>query len=249
MATPRTGKPRGRPPKPPAPDPRPKRERGRPPLPLSRHPDRYFYALVSAFLEGRPPGVSELRVLESSVGALRGVPVHEMEFKNQLGERIGWGKVLASARDARDSRNSKATPQQLKKLATIERRGPDGLVGLYKWGLGQPGSESRNINAFRPFVDNCRHKLKIIGKKPPTDADWMWLDRMTAAWRICLRGEIELAKAAEGAAWLVGEREYFETDMVPVLAERAAQRQKGIKVAEYPPEYFVNLIRQTVREK
>jgi hypothetical protein len=179
-------------------------------------------------------------VLENFAAARLGMLVQEMDFENGLGKRIGWSDVLALARRAG------ATPQQLAKLATIERRGPGGLVGLYRWKLGQHGSESRNRNVFRPFVDNWRHKLNIIRKNPSKIDDLMWLDRMTAAWRVCLSGQIDGEKAAEAAAAICGEREHFDAVMRPVLREHARQRIAGLKQVEASPEYFTNLIGRTV---
>jgi hypothetical protein len=204
---------------------------------LVADPERHFIALLSAHIVlGKLKGLSEACVLETFAAARLGVPVQKMVI-------VGWRDLLALARRAR------ATPPELKKLATIERRGPDGLVGLYKWQLGQQGSESRNINAFRPYVDNWRHKLNIIRKKPSTDADLIWLDRMTAAWILCLRGEIARARHVELLTSLMGEKAHFEAVMWPVLRGCASQRMAGLKQLDASPEYLVNLIRRVVPEK
>jgi hypothetical protein len=91
MVTPRTGRPVGRPPK-------PKTEklassRGRPPLPLSRDPERYFLALLSAYIEiGRLSGVSEGRVLTTFAGFVFGHPVQTPENLSDM-ERTGTYQV------------------------------------------------------------------------------------------------------------------------------------------------------------
>ena len=72
----------GRPPKPkePVPDAKLKRRRGRPPLPLSRDPERYFLALLSAHIEiGKLSGVSEGRVSTTFAGFAFGHPVQAPE--------------------------------------------------------------------------------------------------------------------------------------------------------------------------
>lgn len=74
MATPRTGRPRGRPPK--AKEPTPKRRRGRPKKRLAADPDRYLLAAIQAHIEiGRPRRISELRVAEFFAGLRFGKPI------------------------------------------------------------------------------------------------------------------------------------------------------------------------------
>jgi hypothetical protein len=64
VATPRTGRPRGRPRKPE--EPQPKRDRGRLPLPLAVDLERYFLALLSAHIEiGKLNGTSEAVTLKT----------------------------------------------------------------------------------------------------------------------------------------------------------------------------------------
>ena len=140
-------------------------------------------------------------------------------------------------------------PRERRKLAVIERRGADGLVVLPAWKRGKSGYEWRNMNAFRPLADNWRRKLNVIRGKPPSDPDWMWLDRMTAAWRICLTGQIALARMAELLASLMGEKEHFDAVMRPVLRERASQRMTGLKQVDASPDFLRILIRETLQER
>jgi hypothetical protein len=220
----------GRPPKPKIIE--PARSRGRPPLPLSRDPERYFLALLSAHIEiGRLSGISECRVLDSFAGAREGEPI-EQEDLNCL--------IQLALTD------QSCGPRERRKLAVIERRGADGLVGLPKWKQGKKGSEWHSMNAFRPLADSYRRKLNVIRVKPPSDPDWMWLDRMTAAWRICLTGQIASARMAELLTSLLGENEHFDAVMRPVLRVRASQRMAGLKQAEASPDFLRNLIRGTL---
>jgi hypothetical protein len=243
MVTPRTGRPVGRPRKAKEglPDSAPKRGRGRPKLPLARDSERYFLALVSAHIElGKLKGLVEGYVLEKFVAARYGEAVAKMEIEYR-GKRIGLTDLLSMARASPN-----CGPRELRKLEDIERRGADGLVGLPEWKRGRKGSESRNTNVFRPIADALRHKLHGIRTKPRGDPDKRWLQAMTLAWCPCLCGEQEDVARARRLVDCVGEREYFETKMLPLMAERAAEREPGSRTTESPPEYLANLIRRTI---
>jgi hypothetical protein len=213
-------------------------------LPLFRDPERYFLALLSAHIEiGKQMGVAESRVLKSFAAAQHGEPLEKMEFEHR-GNRIGLTDVLNMARAS-----PTCGPREGRMIAAIERPGADVFVALRAWKRGKKGSEWHNMNAFRPLADNWRRKLNVTRAKPPSDPDWMWLDRMTAAWRVCLSGQIALARVAELLASVCGEREHFDAVMRPALAELASQRMAGLKQEDRSPDFLLNLIRETLRER
>jgi hypothetical protein len=85
---------------------------------LATDPERYFIALLSAHIVlGKLKGLSETCVLESFAGARLGTPVQEIDFRNGLGEKIGWSDVLALARPA----NRKALATFRRKIGELER--------------------------------------------------------------------------------------------------------------------------------
>lgn len=200
---------------------------------LSSDPERNFLALLSAHIEIRTPGVSESLVLETFAAARYGDPVEPEDLTDLINVALT---------------SPTCGPQERRKLAAIERRGTDGLVGLRAWKRGKKGSEWHNMNAFRPLADNWRRKLNVIRGKPPSDPDWMWLDRMTAAWRICLTGQIAYARITELLTSLMGEKEHFDAVMRPVLRKRASQRMAALKQADASPDFLRILIRETLRE-
>jgi hypothetical protein len=177
------------------------------------------------------PGVSESLVLETFAAARYGEPIEQ----GDLTDLINLALTSPSCR-----------PRERKKLAAIERRGADALVGLRTWKRGKRGSEWHSMNAFRPLADNWRRKLNVIRGKPPSDPDSMWLDRMTAAWCVCLTGQITLENAAELSATICGERGHFDSVMRPVFRERARQRMAGLKEVDASPDFLLNLIRETL---
>lgn len=132
-------------------------------------------------------------------------------------------------------------------LSNMERTGTY-LVGMPRWLRGGVSSSWRGRNSFRPLADNWRRKLSRIRAMPSTDPDWKWLRAMTLAWRTCLWGEIRHARQAEFLAASVGETEFFDAKMRPVLEERAEQRKAGMTRAEVSPEFMINLIRTTANE-
>jgi hypothetical protein len=211
MVTPRTGRPRGRPPKPKIV--KPARSRGRPPLPLSRDPERYYLALLSAHIEiGRLSGVSEGLVLTTFAGFAFGRPVQ--------------------------------TPEN---LSNMERTG-NYYVGMSGWLRGGESGAWRGRNSFRPLADNWRRKLSRIRTKPKGNPDKRWLQAMTLAWCPCLCGEQEDEGRAAYFAASAGEKEYFEATMRPIMNERWAQREAGVKRAEVSPEFMIHLIRTTATD-
>jgi hypothetical protein len=200
-------------------------------MPLSRDPERYFLALLSAHIETRARGVSESLVLETFAAARYGEPIEQQDLTDLL------NLALISP---------SCGPQERRKLAAIDRRGADALVGLRAWKRGKRGSEWHSMNTFRPFADNWRRKLNVIRGKSPSDPDRIWLDRMTTAWRICLTGQIEYKGIAELLTSLTGEKKHFDAVMWPVLRERASQRMAGLKRVDASPDFLRNLIRETL---
>ena len=94
MVTPRTGRPRGRPPKPKVI--KSPRSPGKPPL--VRDPERYRFAFISAHIElGKLRGLTEIRVLMTFAGVLHGEPYQPPE-NLALVEREGVRVQLASPR-------------------------------------------------------------------------------------------------------------------------------------------------------
>jgi hypothetical protein len=93
---------------------------------------------------------------------------------------------------------------------------PKGWVGANK----AQGPGWLNRNAFRAYADDLRIRVRKIRQKPPSDNDRRWLAAMSVAWKICLQGNLRMNNRAEALAAIVGEREYFNSVMQPVLYER-----------------------------
>jgi hypothetical protein len=120
-------------------------------------------------------------------------------------------------------------------------------VGM-RWLQGVESEEWRGMNSFRPIAETLMRKLRRIRAKPSSHPDWKWLRAMTLAWRTCLWGELRHLRQAGFLAASVGEAEYFNATMRPLLAERAAQRKAGATRSEVSPEFMTNLIRTTVTD-
>jgi hypothetical protein len=81
------------------------------------------------------------------------------------------------------------------------------------------GLSYRHGNAFRPWVDDLRRKLRRLRRSNADDA--RWLVAMGRAWDICLDGAIERLDEAQRLAEAVGEREHFQMRMRPELIARS----------------------------
>jgi len=191
-----TGRPRGRPRKSVASP--AARLRGRPQEPLANDPNRYALAIFEAHLRGADVhGISELRMAETLVG-------------------IAFGAVVQ-------------TPDNFERLACGQ---PYQVwmppVKLPPWRLKQDPSERgenwRYGNAFRPWADDLRRKLRRLRKGQNDDANW--LRAMSLAWYICLQGNGDKVEDARQLARSVGESEYFEKGMLSHLVRTHEQRQR-----------------------
>ena len=93
MATPRTGRPRGRPPK--VKELEPKRSQGRPNKRLASDPDRYLLAAIQAHIEiNRPRRISETRIAELFAGLRFGKPVRTRENFEAMNNRAKFRVFL-----------------------------------------------------------------------------------------------------------------------------------------------------------
>jgi hypothetical protein len=184
-----------------------KGKRGRPREPLARDPDRYLLALVQAHVDiAKLHGVSERHVVETYAGLLYGRLIH-----------------------SRANVESLARGERFQVQFERDQFAPKGWAGTSE----MPGPGWLNKNAFRPYADNLRRKLRKIRNMPPSASDRRWLAAMSVAWRICLQGNVRDCVAAL-AAWgiclqdnprdcakaltsCVGEETYFYSVMQPVL--------------------------------
>jgi hypothetical protein len=85
------------------------------------------------------------------------------------------------------------------------------------------GVNWRHGNAFRPWADDLRRKLRRLRCSGNEDAKW--LEAMSKSWQICLDGTIERLEEAQRLAESVGEREYFQKYWRPILEECFERRR------------------------
>jgi hypothetical protein len=189
MVTKRTGRPCGRPGKPVSD--KIKLSPGRPPKALATDPDRYFLAIIQANIDAAEPhGISERHVCETYAGLKFGRPIRSQENMRALA--LGHPFHVEFNR---------------------ERHRLRGWVGA----SGEQGAGWLNRNAFRPYADGLRAKLRKIRQNPPSDPDRRWLAAMSSSWSICFKGNLRLKGHAEALAALVGEMVYFRERMQPTL--------------------------------
>lgn len=84
------------------------------------------------------------------------------------------------------------------------------------------GINWRSGNAFRPWADDLRRKLRRLRTAQNEDSEW--LRSMSLAWYICLMGGAEYVANARRFAETAGEQEYFEQIMHPELLARHRER-------------------------
>ncbi len=108
------------------------------------------------------------------------------------------------------------TPENLSAMSA----GKPYAVRAPAWRGREGGFDWRNKNSFRPIADALRLKAHRMRKDPAADQDARWLDHMSWAWLICLERYVDLEGLAEYLADAVGEREYFDAWMRPMLRGR-----------------------------
>jgi hypothetical protein len=95
---------------------------------------------------------------------------------------------------------------------------------------GDPqGFDWRNRNSFRAIGDSCRLNVRRRRKDPAIDADARWLAHMSWADRICRERRVEFEDLAEYLAEEVGELDFFNREMRPMLRELRAPGFSRIK--------------------
>ena len=171
-----------------------KRRRGAPRKVLTDDPDRYFLALLQANIDAAAPGgISERRVVDTFASLRYGA----LDPTTQNFALMEQGKPFRVHFD-------------------LSRHKTRGWVGANK----SAAKGWLYQNAFRPFADDLRSKVRKIRSMPPTHPDRRWLAAMSIAWRICLRGDFRAKDCAEALAGAVGERAYFLSAMQPTLFRR-----------------------------
>jgi hypothetical protein len=190
MVTKSTGRPRGRPRKSVAsPAVRPAHS---PSMPLANDPDRWALAFVERGIRaGTAQGISELRIIDTFVSLKRG---GLLRTPDNL-ERFRSGRPF--------------------RVWTPPLRLPPWRV---KQGLSDRCESWRYKNAFRPYVDDFRSKLRRYRKR---DDDARRLRTMADIWEICLRGN-RVDKARRLAA-SIGETKHLEEILRPSFFTYAAR--------------------------
>jgi hypothetical protein len=197
------------------------RLRGRPQGLL--HDDwRYLYAATEAMIENARLGghLSELRICENMAGHMIGRPLRPGEFILEDGVASVGGKGLEAMRAGQafpvvHRRWDEAKPHVRADLRAKEPHPPKD--GQWPWRFG---------NEFRPTADNIRKKLRRLRKEPVTSVNGRWFTAMVKAIRICAQGSDHLADFAAHQAAAVGEGQYFERTLDPILRATAALRQR-----------------------
>jgi hypothetical protein len=119
----------------------PKRARGRPAKTLANDPDRYFFAVAQANIDaGKQHGFAERRIADTYVSL-------------RYGRVLQWSKNLEAF--------ALGHPYQV-----VFKHRLRGLVGA----VGEQCAGWLNRNAFRPYADGLRLRLRKIRAKPPSDA-------------------------------------------------------------------------------
>ncbi|MGO9770413.1 MAG: hypothetical protein ACLPSW_12825 [Roseiarcus sp.] len=186
------GRPLGRPRK--QIEPPPKRRRGRPEKNIISNPKRYLFAIIQANIDAaRVYGISERRVVDHYAALIYGIPFQSKENIDALMHDELF-KVIFDT--------SSYTLKGEKEYYAGANRG-----WYYQ-------------NAFRPFADELRGKLKKIRGLTPSHPDRRWLAAMSIGWRICLQGDLRAKDRAEALSGLIGESAYFQNTMRPILFRR-----------------------------
>jgi hypothetical protein len=191
------------------------RRRGRPPKPLETDPDRHWLALLQALIAaGRAAGISA-QVMAVAVVSLR---------YGDLTPDPGFVERFKSTRNRPtcDCKRCRLINFDLRTNVEAMYRGEAFNVFAPKYEGDPHGSSWRDGNAVRPRADNALRRLREI-------KDARWLAEMVRAWKICLGGRMEDAGLAKRIARDLGEGEYFETIMAPVLNDRFTQLVTGLE--------------------
>jgi hypothetical protein len=202
---------------------KPKRRRGRPHLDLTKHRERYWWALAQAHIDiGKERALPEFNIAEMLV-TFRFAKLQNPEAwrDGSLLEFRLYGWMQGKKRE---------------ELAEAMFRGDRKRGAAH---LRGDALEHRDSTAYRPMADNLVRPLRKIRSLPVNDPNRVWLAWMTRAWKICLNGEVEQAPRAARFAANAGELDYFNAIMRPVMILRS---QQGVDHAEWLAKNIQSLI-------
>jgi hypothetical protein len=255
MATPKTGRPRGRP--------KGSTGGGRPPKSLADDQWRYLYAAAAEAIDRHSrlvDGLSEMRICLLATLFMFGRPVRAGESimddapiitARKLSEARG-GPLIGIVHESWDKPDVRAALQNKpRKRAEFLGKEPwDRAPSHVRSGVTRQNAHREHAallanetwfkrNAFRREAKNLRDRLRYLSE--PTNANWRHFSGLKTIVRMVL-DEPERVERAASIAAEIGESDYFERTVRPLMANRASSRHLGFGLPPFDLPELVWLI-------
>jgi hypothetical protein len=200
----------------------PKRPKGRPAKPIATDPERYLKAFIQALIDHED-------FMES-----QGL-ISDKASANKIAEMLiglRYGRLPEGGRHIETKEGGKITAEE--NLLAMMNGKPFYVYAEPKNGCAiyrskENGDRWRDGNTFRPTTHNVLKDLRLARNGPPDDPSRQWLAAMSMIWKDCFQSDISFSPVAERLADAIGEREYFQAVMKPVMIAHAALRDTGFQ--------------------
>jgi hypothetical protein len=168
-------------------------------------------------------GASALKACEAAAGFMLGRPLGKGEVVVEDGAPItdwksSWDAMQRGSPFTVVHRRWDKLPER-GRIGELTNKPHPPATGSWPW---------RARNEFRPTADSVNHRLKLWRSAPLSNENARWLASMARIMRICFAGLEGRAEFAATLAADIGEKDYFDEVLRPILRDRAARRALGL---------------------